>query len=405
MNTNHCNFFFVDLQLQDLAVSPDIRDPSLNTAQCVIQGHKPKFSDTKGHIGNMLLVCNLFVINAGLIFSWAIVDMKKFNRLRDRKIKNTVTAMCVSIHFLSVLCILYFVVACGLAFHFSDFVFSTLLTSVIIWTLFENFFFYVSMDRLSFSYVNRKLIKAIFCLLYTFGGNTICYISYWLVIGIRINPSWGLTVAFSIISFFAALTYAVYLYLEVIYPNGYNIRERENTLQDFFLGTYTLSETSYRNPLSSSASNDHNSQNNNDPQNRVIALFKSLTSSQRFSAIHVCIRGCTAVGCFFIMVILAGPSIAGQTAADELLKTASLYFITAFITWATLKKHSSIDTPLQNERPQNAEEQDTDHHTGDHPGGELGTRLVQNNYYYYNYYHDDRRVSYEHSYITRETRV
>ena len=364
----------------------------MNTAQCVIQGHKPKFSDTKGNSVKMLVVCNLFVINAGLIFSWAIVDMKKFNRLRDRKIKNTVTAMCVSIHFLSVLCILYFVVACGLAFRFSDFVFSTLLTSVIIWTLWENLFFYASMDRLSFSYVNRKLIKAIFCLLYTFGGNTICYISCWLVIGMRINPSWGLTVAFSIISFFAALTYAVYLYLEVIYPNGYNIRERENTRLDFFWGTYTLSETSYRNPLSSSASNDHNSQNNNDPQNRVIALFKSLTSSQRFSAIHVCILGCIAVGSFFIMVILAGPSIAGQTAADELLKTASLYFITAFITWATLKKHSSIDTRLQNERPQNAEEQDTDHHTGDHPGGELGTRLVQNNYY-----HDDRRVSCEHS--------
>ena len=394
MNTNHCNFFFVDLQLQDLAVSPDIRDPSLNTAQCVIQGHKPKFSDTKGHIGNMLLVCNLFVINAGLIFSWAIVDMKKFNRLRDRKIKNTVTAMCVSIHFLSVLCILYFVVACGLAFHFSDFVFSTLLTSVIIWTLFENFFFYVSMDRLSFSYVNRKLIKAIFCLLYTFGGNTICYISCWLVIGIRINPSWGLTIALFIISIFATFTYVVYLYLEVFYPNGYNMREPgENTLQDFLWGTYTLF---------------YNRQNDNDDQNRVIALFKFLALSERFRGIRakfVCMLGCIAVGSIFVVVMLAGPSIGGQTAADELLKTSSLYFITAFITWATLKKHASIDAPLQKERAQNAEGQDTDHHTGDHPGGEFGT-LVQNNYYYYHYYHGDRRVSYEHSYtFTRETRV
>ena len=354
----------------------------------------------------MLVVCNLFVINAGLIFSWAIVDMKKFNRLRDRKIKNTVTAMCVSIHFLSVLCILYFVVACGLAFRFSDFVFSTLLTSVIIWTLWEYLFFYASMDRLSFSYVNRKLIKAIFCLLYTFGGNTICYISCWLVIGMRINPSWGLTVALSIISIFGALTYAVYFYLEVIYPDGYNIRERQNKLRDLLMGTYTLSEASYRNPLSSSASNDDSSQNNNDLRDRAIALLKSLTFSQSSWAIYFCILGCIAVGSFFIMVILAGPSIAGQTsAADELLKTSSLYFITAFITWATLKKHASIDAPLQKERAQNAEGQDTDHHTGDHPGGEFGT-LVQNNYYYYHYYHGDRRVSYEHSNtFTRETRV
>ena len=283
--------------------------------------------------------------------------------------------MCVSIHFLSVLCILYFIVAYGLAFRFcEDVLFLSSLNYVIIWTVSQTFVFCSSMHRLSFSYVNCKRgIKAIFCLLYAFGGNTICYISCWLVIGMRINPSWGLTVTLSIISIFGALTYAVYFYLEVIYPNGYNIRERQNKLHDLLMGTYTLSEASYRNPLSSSASNDDSSQNNNDLQDRAIALLKSLTFSQSSMAIYFCILGCIAVGSFFIMVILSGPSIAGQTAADELLKTSSLYFIVAFITWATLKKHASIDTPLQNERPQNAEGQDTDHHTGDHPGGELGS--------------------------------
>ena len=277
------------------------------------------------------------------------------------------------------------------------------------WTGIESF--YASMHPLSFSYVKRgqAIIR-----LYTFGGNTICYLSCWLVIGIRINPSWGLTVALFIISIFASSTYAVYLYLEVIYPNGYNIREREDTLQDLLWGTY-----SFRYTRSNSDSSDDNSQNINDHPNRVIALLKSLTSSQSFTCMFgcmrwfrsltvsqslmakfFCMRGCIAVGSFFVVVILAGPSIGGQTAADELLTTSSLYFITAFITWATLKKRASIDAPLQNERPQNAEGQDTEHHTGDHPGGELGTRLVQNNYY-----HDDRRVSYEHSYITRETRV
>ena len=273
--------------------------------------------------------------------------------------------MCVSIHFLSVLCILYFIVAYGLAFRFfEDVVFISSLNSVILWTVSQTFVFYSSMHRLSFSYVKCKRgIKAIFCLLYAFGGNTICYISCWLVIGMRINPSWGLTVALSIISIFGALTYAVYFYLEVIYPDGYNIRERQNKLRDLLMGTYTVSEDSYRNPLSSSASNDDSSQNNDDLQNLAIALLKFFTFSQSSRAIYFCILGCTAVGSFFIMVILEGPSIAGQTAADELLKTSSLYFIVAFITWATLKKHASIDTPLQNERPQNAEEQDTDHHT------------------------------------------
>lgn len=312
----------------------------------------------------MLLAGSLFANCAGTIFSWAIVGMRKNNRSSGRKIKNTVTATCVSIHFLSVLCILYFIVACGLAFRFIEDVFF-LSGYVIIWSVAQSFLLYKSMHHLSFSYVNCKRgIKAIFCLLYAFGGNMICYISCWLVIGMRINPSWGLTVALSIISIFGALTYAVYFYLEVIYPDGYNIRERENKLHDLLMGTYTLSEASYRNPLSSSASNDDSSQNNNDLRDRAIALLKSLTFSQSSWAIYFCILGCIAVGSFFIMVILAGPSIAGQTSvADELLKTSSLYFIVAFITWATLKKHASIDTPLQNERPQNAEGQDTDHHT------------------------------------------
>ena len=81
------------------------------------------------------------------------------------------------------------------------------------------------------------------------------------------------------------------------------------------------------------------------------------------------------MGSFFVFVILAGPSIGGQTGADELLKTSSLYFITAFITGATLRKRASNDAPLQNERPQNVELPDTDNHTGDHRG-ELGTPAV-----------------------------
>ena len=367
----------------------------MNTAQCVIQGHEPKlFSDSQGPIATVLQACIFLASSAGPIFSWAIVDMRKINRLSGRQIKNTVTAMCVSIHFLSVLCILYFIVACGLALRASYYFFSSYLVPVIVYTVFATMmFFHTSMHRLSLSYVNCKRdIKAIICLLYTPGGNTICYIGCWLVIGIRINPLWGLTVAFSIISIFGALTYAVYLYLAVIYPNGYNIRERQNKLHDLLLGTYTLS-----------GANDDNSQNNNDLQNRAIALLKSLTFSRSSRAIFFCILGCTAVVSFFIMVILAGPSIAGQTAADELLKTSSLYFITVFITWATFQKRASFDTPLQNERTQKAEGQDTDRHTGDHRG-ELDT-LVQNYYYYYHYYDDDRRVSYEHSYILRETRV
>ena len=200
--------FFFYLQLQDLAVSPDIQDPSLNTAQCVTQGHKPNLFDSKRHTVYMLPVCNIFVMSTGFIFSWVIFYM---NKLRCRKTENTtLNALCFSIHFLSVLCNVYFLFACGLALYFSPIFFLGTLACIITWSGIE-YCINASTHSLSLSYENRKLGKALICL-YTFGGRTICYISCWLVIGIKINPSWGLTVALSVISIFAAWTYAVYLF-------------------------------------------------------------------------------------------------------------------------------------------------------------------------------------------------
>ena len=168
------------------------------------------------------------------------------------------------------------------------------------------------------------------------------------------------------------------------------MRHERITLKTLLMGTYPLPGLSFDNFFSNFEPSDTN--------RVIIALLRFLNSSQRIGVTFVCLRPCIVVGSFFVFVILAGPSIGGQTAADELLKTSSLYFITAFITWATLHKRSSIDAPLQIERPQNVEGQDTDNHTGDHRG-ELGTALVKC------YYHDDRRVSNEHLHIMRETRV
>ena len=182
----------------------------------------------------------------------------------------------------------------------------------------------------------------------------ICYISCWLVIGIRINPSWGLTIALSIISSFAAFTYAVYLHLELT-------------------KTYPLFHFLFYNAFWEFDAIGDSRQNDED--DRVfISLSKFLGFWQSFGVKFVCLRLCIAVGSFFVFVILAGPSIGGQTGSDELLKTSSLYFITTYITWATLRKRTSNDAPLRNERTQNAERQDTDHHTGVHPGGELGNQ-------------------------------
>ena len=367
----------------------------------------------------MSVVCSIFAMSAGFIFSWAMLNLSDM-------VTTTAKAIWCSSSFLSVLCTSFFIYPCVLALHFSSVFFATL-AFPIIWTVCESIFSPFIYRILSFYRRGYHNEKALICL-YTFGGNTICYISCWLVIGIRINPLWGLTVALSIISIFAAFTYAVYLHLELT-------------------ETYPLPDFLFYNVFSTFEPSGYSGQNDEDDR-VLISLSKFLRFSQSFGVKFVCLRLCIAVGSFFVFVILAGPSIGGQTGADELLKTSSLYFITAFITWATLRRRASNDAPLRNERPQNVELQDTDHHTGGHRGelgtpafitganlrnralsdaspqserpqngelqdtdhhtgdhrGELGT-LVKNYYYYYHYYNDDRRVSYEHSNTTRETRV
>ena len=112
----------------------------------------------------------------------------------------------------------------------------------------------------------------------------------------RINPTWGLTIALLVISVFASVTYAKYLYLEE-FPKD--------------------SSTNHR--------------------RQVIAFL---------------IGCCLAVLILFLIVIFAGHSSSEKEMdVDEVLKTTSLYFITAFIAWLTTwKKHDSTDAS-QNTRP------------------------------------------------------
>jgi len=53
--------------LQDLAVSPGVRDPRLNTAECVIEGHDPDITATgrSPYIKALLWCSFLFTVPAG----------------------------------------------------------------------------------------------------------------------------------------------------------------------------------------------------------------------------------------------------------------------------------------------------------------------------------------------------
>ena len=277
------------LQLQDLAMLPAIRDPSLNTAECVIKGHDPNF-EAKGrspYIRAVLWLSLIFVIVSGPSLAKYVRDLEELSNDNNYKKKNTVKAVCFSFYLLSIPGSLLIIVALVLAIVYRGTDIIAILALIIVVSLGE------------FTYILHKMcdnkVEGALCFLKIFGGHAVSYILCWIVTGIRINPTWGLTIALLVISVFAAVTYAKYLYLEE-FPEDSNNRT-------------TVAEN---------------------PDRRVAQAFL------------ICC--CLAVLILFLIVIFAGHSSSEkEMAVDEVLKTTSLYFITAFITWVTWKKYDSAD--------------------------------------------------------------
>ena len=212
--------------------------------------------------------------------------------------------MCFSFYLLSIPGSLLIIVALVLAIVYRGTDIIAILALIIVVSLGE------------FTYILHKMcenkVEGALCFLKIFGGHAISYIFCWIVTGIRINPTWGLTIALLVISVFASVTYAKYLYLEEFHED---------------------SSTNHR--------------------RQVIAFL---------------IGCCLAVLILFLIVIFAGHSSSEkEMAVDEVLKTTSLYFITAFIAWATTwNKHDSADASTNTCPPSNrnvvpnAEQQDQD---------------------------------------------
>ena len=267
---------------------PAIRDPSLNTAECVIKGHDPNF-EAKGrspYIRAVLWLSLIFVIVSGPSLAKYVRDLEELSNKNSYKKKNTVKAVCFSFYLLSIPGSLLIIVALVLSIVYRGTDIIAILALIIVVSLGE------------FTYILHKMcenkVEGALCFLKIFGGHAISYIFCWIVTGIRINPTWGLTIALLVISVFASVTYAKYLYLEE-FPKD--------------------SSTNHR--------------------RQVIAFL---------------IGCCLAVLILFLIVIFAGHSSSEkEMAVDEVLKTTSLYFITAFIAWVTTwKKHDSADASQPN---------------------------------------------------------
>lgn len=322
-------------------MSPEIRDPSLNTAECVIQGHQPSFETTgrSVHIRAMLWLSMLFVIVSGPLLAKVLLDLYVRIRLSANAGKKIVMVMLLLFNGLlkplpSIIFALFLVGQVIVLSLESCFDLVGIILCIIFFSAFESFFY----KWTGFKFPIPSLLSLLLA------TNVTSYTCCWMVIGLKINPTWGLTVVLFVISFSAAVTYATYLYFEAIYPRGYDFKF--NKTKRFGCGlVYSLTLLGRRGKR----------QTTEDIADDEVAFLKGFVPSHPPKAKIVCVRGCLAVWLLFVIVILAGHSNTGkEMAVGEVLGTVSLYFSTAFVSWFTWKKRNSKDRTARS-----SSEQDT----------------------------------------------
>ena len=352
-------------------MSPTIRDPSLNTAECVIQGHKPDFATTERsiHIRVMLWLSMAFALCSGHVLA-------AFMKTLQKRTKNTCKAICFSFKVMSIVSILDILVALGFSIYY--------------WVCYKPKF---SDTTIILSLTIFLSALQCFCNSKSLGATAISYILCWLIIGIRINPTWGLTIGLFIISVSAAVTYARYIYLEVIHSNeNSNGTNGAGAIGDSSANSFVMG-TIYRcccchpkrqsNGTNGAGTNGENGQHSgNDTTNSSVIVTinccrhccyrhrngnsngtngtgtngdsNSTGNVSTKKIFFICMVGCFAVVSLFVIIVLAGHANSGkEMAVDEVLRTTTLSFITAFLGWVTLNigRPDASQLSVQNEPP------------------------------------------------------
>ena len=303
---------FVVLQLQDLAVSPAIRDPRLNTAECVIEGHKTDISAT-GCIRNFFIslilwssVCFTFVSCHLLAYIFEHYrklaedtksdkrkpqqsnndarsgetrqthekqNSEKHKESRERKEKEKkmfakavcTLSSCLAVIGFSILlaALLISIVYCSKGELRPDF-------PCMIFLIFTE-------SVLVFLWRKKQLSDKCCSVRFTICASVTSYLASWLLIGIMINPTWGLTVTLLLCFFLAAFTFARYQCL--------------------------------------------------------------IASENKCQVKFSCVCFVLAVIFLVLVVVMAGQAYYGRETADDTLKTALLSVIGALLSWLSWKKH------------------------------------------------------------------
>ena len=271
--------------MQDLAVSPKIQDPQLNTVECVIEGHEPNISATgrSAYILAMLWFSVLFTILSGPLIALVTLIILKNAKGNENSDKEKMQAIGKALEWN--LC-LFLLVEIGLLIT----VFVFLGLGNVSWHIYlipavifiEGLVWGIIITKKSFpefEFLSKKVsglqIAVFLC------ANLTVYHFCWLVKGVMINALWGVIVLLFICIFIAASIFAFY---------------------NYFLHTPS-DQCSWKN----------------------------------------CILGAVfilSVWSLAIVVILAGQSFFGKETANDVVKAVTLYVTTAFASWLLSKDKS-----------------------------------------------------------------
>ena len=272
-----------------------MRDPQLNSAECITEGHQPNISSVTEHswrIIVILVLSFLFSIVSGPLL--AFITTKKRDELknegdRESKVKkNSIDFLC---GFLLVIFVAIFLAKVVIVYGYSSGEKIVPINMYAVFVAIQPIIVFVGIIVFCMTLyccgkdqgrqqqqghpmgdiVKKKSFFFIIC------ANLATYHFCWLLVGIMLNPIWGLVVLLVLCLFIGVSTFAFYTYKSPV-PQGEN-------------------------------------------PPKIYLLFSS------------CFAGVLAICGLIVIVILAGQSYNGRQTADEALKEAVMYLISISFSW------------------------------------------------------------------------
>ena len=314
------NLCWCSFQLQDLASSPGIRNPELNNAECVIEGHGTDMQATGRSLEIRIMIwgsfCSTYLAHnplSEIIVGHMMVLKSEHKYEYETLLRLSVLVVILGSYIWLILLsfVIYFSVRDGPCFYLD-----------ILFTLIPVFYFITPLSKgardiwnnfrssdpvqMNSGFVWFQKLLAPLSVIYT------CFFFCWMLIGIILNPIWGLTVALAVSLVISFFNFTVGGYL-----NARQTSYDESTLLFFVLGLPNNNESilSYL-------------------FRKWVLSFLALTS-------------------LTIVVIFAGQSFNGRETADGISKTVmftSLVFFTSWLSWKRLfsQKSERKEAPTTN---------------------------------------------------------